>query len=69
MEPELEPIEKKQEPEPEPLGKKIRSQSRLKKRSRAGDGAAKKLAGSPALQISLIDENDRRTNCKINNIY
>ena len=42
---------KYQEPELEPLGKKIRSQSRLKKKSeaRVGAGAAKKFAGSPAL--------------------
>ena len=36
--------------EPEPLGKKIRSRSRLKKKS--GAGAAKKFAGSPALPTS-----------------
>ena len=34
--------------EPEPLGKKIRSRSRLKIKS--GAGAAKKFAGSPALK-------------------
>ena len=33
--------------EPEPLGEKISSRSRLKKKS--GGGAAKKFAGSPAL--------------------
>ena len=40
--------------EPEPLGKTIRSQSRLIKKSGAGAGAAKKLAGSPALHIMII---------------
>ena len=35
--------------EPEPLGKKIGSRSRLKKKS----GAAKKFADSPALPIHL----------------
>ena len=35
------------EPEPEPLGKKVRSRSRLEKKS--GAGANKKLAGSSAL--------------------
>ena len=49
---EPEPLEKRyHELEPEPLGKKIRSrsQSRLKKKSGAGAGVAKKFAGSPAL--------------------
>ena len=40
---------KYQEPEPETLGKKIRSRSRVEKKSRAG--AAKKLPGSSALII------------------
>ena len=45
---EPEPLENKyQEPEPVPLGKKIRSRSRLKKKS--GAGAAKNISGSPAL--------------------
>ena len=39
----------KKNQEPEPLGKKIRSRSRLKKKS--GAGAGKKFAGSPALII------------------
>ena len=43
---EPETLEKKYQ-EPEPLGKKIRSQSRWKKKS--GAGAANKNAGSPAL--------------------
>ena len=57
---EPEPLEKKQEPGPELLGKQIRSwsRSRLKKKSgaRAGAGAraAKKFAGSPALHIYNI---------------
>ena len=38
---------RKKYPESEPLGKKIRSRSQLKKKS--GAGAAKKLASSPAL--------------------
>ena len=44
---EPEPLEKKNQ-ELEPLGKKIRSQSHLKKKS--GAGAGKKFAGSPALK-------------------
>ena len=47
---EPEPLDKKNQ-EPEPLGKKIRSQSRLKKKS--GAGAAKKFAGSPALNMYI----------------
>ena len=43
------------EPEPEPLEKKTRSRSRLEKKS--GAGAAKKLAGSPALIVIFIDVN------------
>ena len=38
------------EPEQKPLEKKNRSRSRLEKKSGAGDRAAKKLAGSSALQ-------------------
>ena len=40
---------KYQELEPEPLGKKIRGQSGLKKKSGAGARAPKKFAGSAAL--------------------
>ena len=43
--------------EPEPLGKKIRSRSRLKKKS--GAGAAKKFAGSPA----LVECNESAVEC------
>jgi len=55
LEPEPEPLEKKQEPEleTEPLGKKIRSRSRLKKKSGVRAGAGKKFAGSPALVFTV----------------
>ena len=47
---EPEPLEKKyQELESEPLGKKISSRSRLKKKSVAGAETTKRLTGSPAL--------------------
>ena len=50
LEPEPEPLEKKyQMPELEPLGNKIRSRSRSRLKKKSGAGAAKKLAGSPAL--------------------
>ena len=48
QQPEVEPLEKKYQ-EPEPLGKKIRSWSRNRLRKKSGAGAAKKLAGSPAM--------------------
>ena len=54
---------KNQEPElePEPLGKKIRSRSRFKKKS--GAGATKKFAGSPALLfISFLGQEEEIIN-------
>ena len=47
---EPEPLEKNQEPETEPLGKKIRSRSRSRLKKKSGAGAAKKFAVSPALK-------------------
>ena len=56
-----EPLEKKhQETEPEPLGKKIMNRSCLKKKS--GAGAAKKLAGSPALYTPVYKYKNKK--CK-----
>ena len=50
-EPEPEPLEKKyQEPEPEQVGNKIRSRSWSRLTKKSGAGAAKKFAGSPALE-------------------
>ena len=45
---------KYQEPEPETLGKKIRSRSRSRLKKKSGAGAAKKFARSPALYLYLI---------------
>ena len=60
---EPEPLEKKQEPEP--IGKKIRS--RLKKKSGAGDGAAKKFAGSTALK-NIVSQDDCASHSSLNDV-